>query len=448
MKTPIPGSPGRHRQLPLLLCTGAVLMHLTVTTGAQSAFRVDHISNFAGRVTLEFTDSRLLSDPGTGHALEYSPELTPPSWTHTYLWGTMHSSLGGDKAMISVQAPQAAGFYRIGVDSDHDGLSDRLEIEVYSTDPSLPDSDGDGYSDIIELSNGTLPGDALSRPMRGLQPGIQFTASTSRVIEGAGPILVPVEASSLYSGTLSYSVSVMSTAENGSDFIATQSGSVAVNGTTAGIPVEILDDFEVEDIEAIVLELHDDDAGTYHAGTFASHTVLLMDNDADWSGLLESDVGQAGFRLRIRRADAVVTAHLVPSPRSDATHPGGQLIPQPPPGQDGWEVTNLTFTATAFSGESEPMPAGTSRLLGPAPLARTLSFSALPPPPGSTDIFYLTESNPAFGPLVIGGHYTERLFPSQPGTGSMEFTNRGYFVLSREAPVMIPLPIPTTPAQP
>lgn len=43
------------------------------------------------------------------------------------------------------------------LDSDHDGVPDKDEIEVYQTDPNRADTDGDGYNDWQELNNGFSP---------------------------------------------------------------------------------------------------------------------------------------------------------------------------------------------------------------------------------------------------------------------------------------------------
>ncbi len=43
------------------------------------------------------------------------------------------------------------------LDSDHDGVPDKDEITLYKTDPHNPDTDGDGYSDFVELNNGYSP---------------------------------------------------------------------------------------------------------------------------------------------------------------------------------------------------------------------------------------------------------------------------------------------------
>ena len=42
-------------------------------------------------------------------------------------------------------------------DADRDGVPDKDEIEVYFTDPNNPDTDGDGFSDWIELNQGYSP---------------------------------------------------------------------------------------------------------------------------------------------------------------------------------------------------------------------------------------------------------------------------------------------------
>jgi len=43
------------------------------------------------------------------------------------------------------------------VDSDWDGVPDKDEIEIYKTDINNPDTDGDGYSDWMELNFGYSP---------------------------------------------------------------------------------------------------------------------------------------------------------------------------------------------------------------------------------------------------------------------------------------------------
>lgn len=64
--------------------------------------------------------------------------------------------------LSSETATSSTGFVRdqdgtLVKDTDHDGLSDDDENNVYKTSPYLPDSDGDGFSDSEEVRNGTDP---------------------------------------------------------------------------------------------------------------------------------------------------------------------------------------------------------------------------------------------------------------------------------------------------
>jgi hypothetical protein len=164
---------------------------------------------------------------------------------------------------------------------------------------------------------------------------------------------------------------------------------------------------------------------------------------------LRNPSGENSFRLRLLRNATQTSALLIPSPKSSTNHQGGQIIPPPPSGQCGWPVTNLILTGEQFEGLSATLPMGSSRMLGQVPLTRTLAFSAEPPVgPGGTNVFYVFKTNALAGPLAIAGEYTEAIVPSASGMGHLQFTNRGIFVLAREAPVMTPMKIPTTPVQP
>lgn len=45
----------------------------------------------------------------------------------------------------------------VEIDSDNDGLSDEAEINIYYTNPSLADTDGDGFNDGDEIEHGYSP---------------------------------------------------------------------------------------------------------------------------------------------------------------------------------------------------------------------------------------------------------------------------------------------------
>jgi hypothetical protein len=54
----------------------------------------------------------------------------------------------------------------IAIDQDQDGLMSNIEAEL-GTDPTLPDSDGDGIEDGKEYTEGTNPLDANDKPYLG-----------------------------------------------------------------------------------------------------------------------------------------------------------------------------------------------------------------------------------------------------------------------------------------
>jgi len=416
---------------------GFVLGSLPMAAAAQGTLTMDRLDYFGNMAAIEFTDTR----PGSLsriYILETSGALnTPVVWSNAP--GAQISSLGGPRWLATVPSATELRFFRLRLDtdSDGDGLSDGQEA-VRGTNPSISDTDGDGYADGLEINNGSNPLSATSRPTRSTQPEVQFATPTSQIGESGGTFFVPVVFDRHYAGQLHYSISVMSTATNGLDFTHPRNGVVPLNGTSTTIPLNIVDDLNVEEIEAIILQLHEDVAGTYHTGGNQTHAVLLMDNDANWSGIVRSDAGETSFRLRVLRASSQVSATLIPSPQNNTNHLGGQIIPPPAAGQGGWGVNGLVFTDERFEGVSVPLPAGASKLLSQVPLQRTLMFSSVAPPPGATNIFYRFKTNALAGPVLIGGELTEIVEPVQAGV-FLTFTNRGVFVLSREIPGMAPL---------
>jgi len=411
-----------------------------MTGVAQGTLSMDRLDYFGNMAAIEFTDTR----PGSLsriYILETSGALnTSGAWSNAP--GAQISSLGDARWLATVPSATGMRFFRLRLetDSDGDGLSDSQEA-ARGTNPSVSDTDGDGYSDGLEIGNGSNPLSAASRPTRSAQPEVQFATPTSQSAESGGALFVPVVFNRHYAGQLHYSISAMSTATNGVDFTHPRNGIVPLNGSSTTIPLNIVDDLNVEEIEAIVLQLHEDVGGTYHTGGNQTHAVLLMDNDANWSGIVRSDAGETSFRLRVLRAAGQASAMLIPSPQNTTNHLGGQIIPPPAAGQGGWNVNGLAFTGERFEGVSVPLPAGASKLLSQVPLQRTLSFSSVAPPPGVTNIFYRFKTNALAGPVLIGGELTEIVEPVQAG-GFLRFTNQAIFMLSREIPGMAPLEPP------
>ena len=59
--------------------------------------------------------------------------------------------------LIAARAQTASSTAAATLDSDRDGLSDDVEINIYHTDPNKWDTDGDGYSDGDEVAHGYSP---------------------------------------------------------------------------------------------------------------------------------------------------------------------------------------------------------------------------------------------------------------------------------------------------
>jgi hypothetical protein len=62
-----------------------------------------------------------------------------------------------DKKVNTVVTNSSSTVAVVNLDTDHDGLSDADEINIYHTSPYLEDTDSDGISDNDEVKNGTDP---------------------------------------------------------------------------------------------------------------------------------------------------------------------------------------------------------------------------------------------------------------------------------------------------
>lgn len=62
-----------------------------------------------------------------------------------------------DRDGLSDEKEAELGLSDYEFDTDKDSLSDKMEVEVYGTDPTKKDTDGDGFGDAIEVLNGFNP---------------------------------------------------------------------------------------------------------------------------------------------------------------------------------------------------------------------------------------------------------------------------------------------------
>ena len=222
-----------------------------------------------------------------------------------------------------------------------------------------------------------------------------FVTTAFQVTEG-GTVAPTITFNAAFFGTIRYTVG--GTAGPG-DFTPL-SGEVVVNGTTAVIPITLVDNFSISELRNLTLRL---EAGPgYRLGTSSQTTITIDENDADWQGSFVTGKASLGFVLKIRQSGLQDQATL----RSDGF---------------GFFPTNeipasLTFSENNFHATvaNIPMPANATLLNS----AMSLIFD-LNAPNGQT--------NQSVSPTLIQGQGT--LITTIPGREYLNNTNRGTFVL-------------------
>lgn len=161
-----------------------------------------------------------------------------------------------------------------------------------------PTSTWNTATDLFDLGGGeyevdTATGDAGFYRIKGfrlLQGGL--ASAETEVEEGLDAAGAVVEFNSIFTGTLGYTW----TDEQGTGY----AGSAAVNGTTVVIPLPaafLADDSGIGQTVHLTLEL-DAGAGYVQDGNTES-MVTIEENDANWEGGIETDIGMLAFTLTI-----------------------------------------------------------------------------------------------------------------------------------------------------
>ncbi len=379
----------------------------------------------------------------TAHPAEVS--IDPPTG--------LYPPLGG-RWTAGVSSPAGSGFFRfLGVvttaqDLDGDGLADGFESGVFPfTDPSLFDSDFDSFSDGQEFAYGSDPNSSSSKPVSIDSPTVGFVALHSTAVEGGGVHWLPIAFDRHFDGLLNYAVDPLGNTSAGTDFtlggVPTATiASISVNGSTAAIPITILDNSQVSGQRAMIVHLRLN-GNSYIVGGGASHVVLLEDDDAWWTGTLipaSGEISSRSFRLAIRHDGATSVVFGagagndgLPVPEVEAgggapaignTSISATLVPS---GQ--WTATGAVDSATRFHALSPPMPVPCGSLLGGQTILRQLELNAEPALQSDTQP-HLLESN------RMVGAYTETLASS---TGAPLAAFSGTFILIRDIPTPLPV---------
>lgn len=185
---------------------------------------------------------------------------------------------------------------------------------------------------------------------------IEFSTVAFQVVEG-DTLLPMLVLSQPFHGIVYYTVS--GTAMAG-DYLAL-SGQVAVNGTTATIPVSITDNDVIGQLKYLTLRL--EPSAGYQLGAGTTSTITIEENDAVWQGRFTTEGAALSFVLEIQKTGTAHWAAL----GSD----GFGFFPNTP------TETSLTFTADTFSALATdiPMPAEATLLNEPMLLSLALNAS-------------------------------------------------------------------------
>ena len=405
---------------------------LPIFCSAQSLFRVDQITRSNGTVAIRFTDSRLATNSFLVHAVDFSSSLgTPIFWTNTF--GATFLSLSSTSRMVTLPVTATNGFFRVGVDSDGDGLTDGQEVRL-GANPQNPDSDGDGFSDFIETMYSTSPTSFASRPPTSVLPTVSFVKDLVRTNEGVGTYSVAITLSAPYNGIIRYRIGTNSTATANLPNRDYQplTGVVQVNGTSATIPIQIVDDLLLKGTRVLYLDLNRDTNGLYRRGGITRHTLVLEDNDGFWNGVMKEaysytnsgsttnrlGYGELGFRLKLLRSNAATNAFLVSTNNPNSPARGVGTIPQ-----GEWAMPTFTLGTGSLNAVSVAIPMPGNPLF-PTSLNRTLTFTA------QTNFQFAY----SFSPARILGDFTERLTAPNQSAQHLQRTNRGVFILLKDLP--------------
>lgn len=224
-----------------------------------------------------------------------------------------------------------------------------------------------------------------------------FATTAFQVLEG-GMVAPTITFSAPFFGVVRYTVS--GTAESG-DYVAL-SGEVNVSGTTASIPVTLLENGGIGQVKHLTLRL---EAGPGYRPGSSSQTIITIDeNDADWQGTFSIENGALAFVLKIQQGASGHTATL----RSDGFgfFPTNEL-----PG-------TLTFSENVFHAATRNIPVAPSASLLNAAMNLAFFLGATNGAPNQN-----VSSNQVQGAAT--------LITEVAGNPHLNTTNRGTFLLLR-----------------
>ena len=246
---------------------------------------------------IQSTMWRPLRGDEAGLAAHWSLDEGSGTVAHDSTAGAFDGTLFNEPAWVTYTAPLRLLYFTEVQQNDPQNWTFRFhDAGTGSTNYALefvPDlSSGQVWTDLTETEvtstgDGTFQADVTPAAgqrgfyrLRGERSvRVNFSSTGLELEEGAGTDHVTLVFDRPFVGTVNYSVGGPDT-----DSIETLTGSVAVHGTRAHIPIVLRDDVDIGTLKHFTLSLQ---GGLgYEVGAVGRQTVIIEDNDAEWQGHL------------------------------------------------------------------------------------------------------------------------------------------------------------------
>lgn len=241
-------------------------------------------------------------------------------------------------------------------------------------------------------------------------PIANFAESTSTAIEENIRLEIPVIFDTPFQGDLSWEIS--GTAELDQDYSIPVT-SLAVHGTTALIPIDLIDD-DVIDPVTKTIEIQLVSATGYRLGGVQSHTIYLSDNDRVWDGAIIEGYSEFPIAVEIVQLDGQVSGSLV----SD----GSGSLPE-----GTFPLENVLMEGDVFQADVEVAGETVTSSLFGTTLNRRFEFRAGP----GIGLAYLTED-------LMQGAMTQRFIAEDADDAYLNREIDSNFILTRR-PLQVPV---------
>jgi len=374
---------------PLWLCllmvgVGLQLLHALDPPSVEESEGIELVgisrqSETSLEITFEETD-QVFAAFKTESAVNLSRAAS--AWTEVE--GIEYEPLGERRfrATIPVNLQETRYFRIVGLgsafDLDRDGLSNEDETNIHGTDPNDPDSDNDGFSDYIEVAQETNPNNGDQSPDYSVLPAVRFSLLKEVIEEGNYVHRIRLESDEAVFGSVNYTISALSTSdsESGGDLLLLSNEIDFSGGVSGAIDISLSDDAEIEDIEALIIDLGEAVDGNYRVGGVNQHILVIKDNDAFWTAQIIDGQSESSFRMLLTEEGSQTTGKIVSSIDN-----GSGVIPE-----GEWNLT-VTRTDTTFVAVSEPIIIGDAFLLD-TPMQRRFTVTVAPPEDTGPDAQY------------------------------------------------------------